>query len=253
MKTYKLISIDKEIIIANAVDLCDESIWYLVDNGINHVFAQVIEVIDYKDSDIKILRQLNNDEINSINQLNLLKKEIKDYCQDQVFKLNLEMKIQQVEIIENDNQLKIYFYADNRIDFRELAKKMAARYKKRIEFRQIGARDRAKLVGGIGPCGLILCCNKFLAEFDTISINMAKNQGLALNPNKINGQCSRLLCCLNYEDSNYTSIKSKLPNIGSNIKTKEGFGKVIDVNIVKGTYTVLLGNKEMMEIKCNND
>ena len=112
------------------------------------------------------------------------------------------------------SQLVFLFLSENRVDFRELAKKLAAKYKTRIELRQVGVRDKAKRVGGLGPCGLFLCCNAFLADFNSVSINMAKNQMLALNPTKINGLCGRLLCCLGYENDTYTEMKKDLPKIG---------------------------------------
>ena len=130
------------------------------------------------------------------------------------------------------------YVADNRIDFRILAKKLADKYKTRIELRQIGVRDKAKKVGGLGPCGLFLCCNSFLTDFNSVSINMAKNQFLALNPTKINGVCGRLLCCLNYEDETYKYLRSKAPKINSIIETKKGKGKVISIDIFKQTCVV---------------
>lgn len=253
MSTFKLLSINNETIIANSDEVYSKGEWVLVDNGVRHLFARFIGEINQQETQVKIMRKLNFEELASIDSLNNLKKEIKEYCQNQVYKMNLDMRVESVDIIEEDNQLRISFYADNRVDFRSLAKKMASKFKKRIEFRQIGARDRAKAVGGIGPCGLILCCNRFLVDFDTISINMAKNQGLALNPTKINGQCSRLLCCLNYEDINYTQIKAKMPNLGSTIKTKSGIGKVVELNIVNESYTVAIENNETLVIDCRNN
>ena len=118
------------------------------------------------------------------------------------------------------SQLIFRFLADERIDFRKLAKDLASNLKTRIELRQIGVRDKAKEIGGIGPCGRILCCSSFLTNFESVSINMAKNQGIALNPTKINGVCGRLLCCLNYEDDQYTELKREFPSIGTIVKHK---------------------------------
>ena len=120
---------------------------------------------------------------------------------------------------------------------------MASKYRTRIELRQIGVRDKAKKTGGIGPCGLSLCCNQFLEDFVSVSINMAKNQDLALNPTKINGLCGRLLCCLNYEDALYEEFRKKLPTIGATMTTKEGKGKVVSVNLLQQSYDVELPNK----------
>ena len=145
------------------------------------------------------------------------------------------------------SQLLLSFMAEDRVDFRELVKKLAQKYKLRIELRQIGVRDKAKKVGGLGPCGLFLCCNSFLTDFDSVSINMAKNQMLALNPSKINGICGRLLCCLGYENDNYTELKKSLPKIGMMMDSPEGMGKVVDIDVFGNTYSVDLGDKGIMK------
>ena len=147
------------------------------------------------------------------------------------------------------NQLIFSFVADNRVDFRELAKKLAQKYKTRIELRQIGVRDKAKKVGGLGPCGLFLCCHTFLTDFNSVSINMAKNQFLALNPSKINGICGRLLCCLGYENDLYTELKKGYPKIGSMIETVNGVGKVSSIDVFKGTFQVDLKDRGLIELK----
>lgn len=167
----------------------------------------------------------------------------KKYAQE----LNLDMSFVDAYYTLEKSQLFFSFVADNRIDFRELAKKLAQKYKTRIELRQIGVRDKAKRVGGIGPCGLFLCCNTFLTDFNSVSINMAKNQMLALNPSKINGVCGRLLCCLNYENEAYRYLKEGLPSIGMLVKKEEGTGKVISVDIFKRTYKVDFGAKGVIE------
>ena len=120
------------------------------------------------------------------------------------------MKLVEAEYTFDRKKLMFYFTADNRIDFRELGKDLAAVFKTRIELRQIGIRDKARRIGGLGPCGLFLCCHSFLTDFNSVSINMAKNQNLALNPNKVSGGCGRILCCLAYEDENYTESKKKV-------------------------------------------
>ena len=149
-------------------------------------------------------------------------------------------------------QLMISFLADNRVDFRELAKKLAQKYKTRIELRQIGVRDKSKKIGGIGPCGLMLCCNSFLTDFNSVSINMAKNQNLALNPSKINGICGRLLCCLGYENDIYTDLKKNLPKIGYNAETPHGMGKVVAVDYFNNCFSVDLGDKGIVKIMGDN-
>ena len=152
--------------------------------------------------------------------------------------LELDMNFVDAYYNLDKSQLVFLFLSENRVDFRELAKKLAAKYKTRIELRQVGVRDKAKRVGGLGPCGLFLCCNSFLADFNSVSINMAKNQMLALNPTKINGLCGRLLCCLGYENDIYTEMKKDLPKIGLVADTPLGMGKVVSVDIFKKTYSV---------------
>lgn len=165
-----------------------------------------------------------------------------------VTQLNLPMRIIDASFTFDRNQLLFHFLADDRVDFRELAKKLAQIYRTRIELRQIGVRDKAKVVGGIGPCGRFLCCSTFLTDFNSVSINMAKNQMLALNPTKINGVCGRLLCCLNYEDEVYTEMKKELPNIGQVYKNDEIEGKVVSLNIIKKTATIETKNKNLVEV-----
>ena len=139
------------------------------------------------------------------------------------------------------------FIADDRVDFRELAKKLAQVYRTRIELRQIGVRDKAKEIGGLGPCGRVLCCNTFLNEINSVTINMAKNQSLALNPTKINGVCGRLLCCLGYEDEVYTNLKKDMPSVGSHYKNNEIEGQVVDVDIFKRKIKVVV-NDSIVEV-----
>ena len=159
--------------------------------------------------------------------------------------LNLDMKIINASFTFDRSQLLINFLADDRIDFRELAKKLASIYRTRIELRQIGPRDKAKEVSGIGPCGQVLCCARFLNRIESISMNMAKNQNLALNPSKINGSCGRLLCCLQYEDDEYTKCSKGMPYVGQTIKTENGSGQVINVDILNRKYTVLVDNEKL--------
>lgn len=147
--------------------------------------------------------------------------------------LKLDMNILDANYTFDKKQLLFNFTADDRIDFRELAKRLAQIYKTRIELRQIGIRDKAREIGGLGPCGRFLCCNSFLTDLNSVSINMAKNQMLALNPNKINGVCGRLLCCLSYEDETYTYYKKGLPTLGDKYTYNNIVCKVIEVDILK--------------------
>ncbi len=161
--------------------------------------------------------------------------------------LELDMNFVEAYYSLDKSQLVFSFLSDNRVDFRELAKKLAQKYKTRIELRQIGVRDKSKKIGGLGPCGLFLCCNAFLTDFNSVSINMAKNQFLALNPSKINGVCGRLLCCLDYENDVYTELKKDLPKIGMVADTPLGMGKVVSVDVFKKTYSVDLKEKGIVE------
>ncbi len=157
--------------------------------------------------------------------------------------LNLNMNFIDSYFYLDNSQLIFFFLSETRVDFRDLVKKLAQKYKTRIELRQIGVRDKAKKVGGLGPCGLFLCCNSFLTDFNSVSINMAKNQMLALNPSKINGICGRLLCCLGYENDTYSDLKKGLPKVGLVTDTPQGMGKVVSVDIFKRTYSVDLKEK----------
>lgn len=165
--------------------------------------------------------------------------------------LNLEMKFVDCSFTLDRNQLVFNFLADDRVDFRELAKKLAAIYKTRIELRQVGVRDKAKEIGGIGPCGRILCCSTFLNDFNSVSINMAKNQSISLNPTKINGICGRLLCCLKYEDDTYTELKKDYPVIGTRLKIGDVEGKVVGHNVLNKKITIEKPDKMQVEVEYN--
>ena len=151
---------------------------------------------------------------------------------------DLDMNIISCEYTFDRDKLIFKFLSDKRIDFRDLARDLASIYHTRIELRQIGVRDKAKEIGGMGVCGQKLCCSRFLKEFEPVSISMAKNQNLALNPNKINGICGRLLCCLQYEDKNYKNLKNNMPKIGQVIKVNGAEGRVISINLLKQTFRV---------------
>lgn len=178
-------------------------------------------------------------------------KEVKalDICLSKIEEHKLNMKLIDVEYTFDNNKVIFYFTADGRIDFRELVKDLATIFKTRIELRQIGVRDEAKMVGGLGPCGRPLCCSTFLGDFASVSIKMAKEQNLSLNPTKISGICGRLMCCLNYEQSTYEEIRKRLPKVGSVVKTEYGNGSVIGNSIVKEIIKVKLkkGDEEVVE------
>ena len=159
-------------------------------------------------------------------------------CFNKIQEHKLTMKLIDVEYTFDNNKVIFYFTADGRVDFRELVKDLATIFKTRIELRQIGVRDEAKMLGGLGPCGRPMCCSSFLGDFASVSIKMAKEQNLSLNPTKISGICGRLMCCLNYEQSTYEDIRKRMPQVGSIVKTEEGTGEVISNNTVKETVRV---------------
>ncbi len=173
-------------------------------------------------------------------------------CKEIVSELNLNMNFVNASYTFNRKQLIFNFYADERIDFRELVKKLSYVYKTRIELRQIGARDKAKEVCGIGVCGQKLCCSRFLNQIETVTINMAKNQNLALNPSKINGACNRLLCCLSYEDDVYSEYRKKMPNIGQKIDYNGEKAVVKSIDVLNSKYTIQINN-ERIEVSINED
>mgnify|MGYP001098564156 FL=1 len=173
-------------------------------------------------------------------------------CLEKIAKHKLDMKLIEAEYTFDNNKVLFYFTADRRIDFRELVKDLASVFKTRIELRQIGVRDETKMVGGIGICGRELCCNKHLSEFVPVSIKMAKEQNLSLNPTKISGVCGRLMCCLKHEQDTYEYLNEKLPNVGDFVRTIDGNkGEVMSVNVLRQKVKIVVtdkdDNKEVME------
>lgn len=167
-------------------------------------------------------------------------KEAEEIALKKIEKHGLDMKLVDVEYTFDNSKLIFYFTADGRVDFRELVKDLASVFKTRIELRQIGVRDEAKMLGGIGPCGRMVCCNTFLGDFDPVSIKMAKQQNLSLNPVKISGLCGRLMCCLKYENDSYESFDEKFPEVGSQVISPGGDGVVVSVSKSKSIVRVQL-------------
>jgi len=177
-------------------------------------------------------------------------KEAFKICLEKIKKHNLDMKLIDAEYTFDNNKVLFYFTADGRVDFRELVKDLAAVFKTRIELRQIGVRDETKLVGGIGICGRVLCCHSYLSDFAPVSIKMAKEQNLSLNPAKISGVCGRLMCCLNNEEEIYEELNRKLPNVGDFVTTDDGLkGEVQSVNILRQLVKVLVEVNDEKELK----
>lgn len=170
-----------------------------------------------------------------------------DICRDKIAAHGLDMNLVDVEYTFDGSKIIFYFTAEGRVDFRELVKDLAGVFRTRIELRQIGVRDEAKIMGGLGPCGRAVCCATFLGEFQPVSIKMAKEQNMSLNPTKISGLCGRLMCCLRYECEHYEDAKAGLPEVGARVVTLEGEGKVVSVNVIKNSVTVELDNRTTME------
>ena len=172
-------------------------------------------------------------------------KEAFDICLKKIKEHKLNMKLIEAEYTFDNNKVLFYFTADGRIDFRELVKDLASVFKTRIELRQIGVRDETKIVGGIGICGRELCCNKHLSEFVPVSIKMAKEQNLSLNPTKISGVCGRLMCCLKHEQDTYEYLNGKLPNVGDTVRTMDGVkGEVRSVNVLRQKVDVIITDQD---------
>lgn len=178
-----------------------------------------------------------------------LEKEAYKICLEKIQKHNLEMKLVEVEYTFDGNKILFYFTADGRVDFRELVKDLATVFKTRIELRQIGVRDEAKTLGSIGVCGRGLCCSQFLEEFAPVSIKMAKEQGLSLNPTKISGACGRLMCCLKYEQDTYEDLLKITPKQGALVETPDGNGTVEYVSLLKGIVKVKLDDENEKTLK----
>lgn len=235
----------------------------------DHVIVETVRGVEYghvvlgnrEVDDSKITQPLksvirlatNEDEIREENNHKKEKDAFK-ICQEKIAKHGLEMKLIDVEYTFDNNKILFYFTADGRIDFRELVKDLASVFKTRIELRQVGVRDETKIIGGVGICGRVLCCHSYLSEFIPVSIRMAKEQNLSLNPSKISGVCGRLMCCLKNEEETYEYLNSKLPGVGDFVTTDDGLkGEVQSVSVlrqqVKVIVTVNHDEKEIREYK----
>ncbi len=199
-----------------------------------------------------VLRLANEDELRMMLSFKSKEKEALVKCAERVGQHNLPMKLVEAEFTYDGSRLTFYFTADERVDFRALVRDLAAVFHTRIELRQIGARDQAKLQGGLGPCGKTLCCSSWIADFGVISIKMAKEQGLPLNPSKISGVCGRLLCCLSYENENYIQAKQSMPQIGAILDTASGPGKVVSINVPQESVEVMLESGVTIQIPVNS-
>ena len=230
----------------------------IVDTDRGLQFGKVIKIVDdvskFNEVDLYSVVRLSTkkDYFHYLENVNMEEEALKK-CKEIVKDSNLNMTILDANYNFDRSQLLFRFVADERVDFRQLAKDLGALFRTRIELRQIGIRDKAKEIGGIGPCGRLLCCNSFLNGFDSVTINMAKNQNVSLNPSKINGVCGRLLCCLKYENDVYFELKKGLPKLGDKVDIPQGSGKVISVNLLKQSYVVELNDKSKVEVVVDSE
>ncbi|MBQ6714452.1 MAG: stage 0 sporulation family protein [Clostridia bacterium] len=192
----------------------------------------------------KVLRAASDKDLNRIKENKEKEKDAFAICEKKIAEHGLDMKLVEVEYAFDASKITFFFTADGRVDFRELVKDLASSFHTRIELRQIGVRDEARMLGGIGICGQPYCCKRFLDDFQPVSIKMAKEQGLSLNPTKISGSCGRLMCCLKYEQESYEHLLSITPTVGSTVKIAEGVGTVVDCNLITGNLLVKPENSE---------
>ena len=192
----------------------------------------------------KVIRKATPEDDESEAQNRLREKDAFGICEEKIAKHGLDMKLIDVEITFDHNKLIFYFTSDERVDFRDLVKELAGVFRTRIELRQIGVRDEAKMLNGIGICGRPLCCATFLGDFQPVSIKMAKEQSLSLNPTKISGLCGRLMCCLKYEEDVYEELNKKMPSVGDIISTVDGTGEILSTNVLMQTVKAAVRKKE---------
>ena len=195
----------------------------------------------------KVIRLATSEDDERYKQNKIKEKEAFFICKEKIIKHKLDMKLIDVEYTFDNNKVLFYFTSYERVDFRELVKELASIFKTRIELRQIGVRDETKMCGGIGICGRSLCCNTFLGDFQPVSIKMAKEQNLSLNPIKISGICGRLMCCLKYEQECYVEIRGRLPVVGDIVVTPDGKGEVLSVNVLREQVRVAVQKKDKDE------
>lgn len=208
----------------------------------------VIENIEKPDEQIVkplklVIRKVTDEDIKTIESNRQKEKEAFKICLEKIAKHKLEMKLVDVEYTFDGGKILFYFTADGRVDFRELVKDLASVFRTRIELRQIGVRDESKMLGGLGMCGRPFCCSSFLGEFQPVSIKMAKEQGLSLNPVKISGTCGRLMCCLKYEQDAYEHLLKVTPKPGAIVNTDEGRGTVVENNLLTGILKIRLDSR----------
>jgi cell fate regulator YaaT (PSP1 superfamily) len=201
----------------------------------------LIDETDKPDKPLKkVFRKANEKDLSQLAQNAVLEGEAHAFCMKNIKSLGLEMNLFSVESTFDASRLTFFFTADGRVDFRQLVKILVKQFRVRVEMRQVGIRNQAKMCGGLGRCGRVFCCTSFIEKFEPVSIRMAKQQGLSLNPTKISGQCGRLMCCLTFENETYRKLKQGFPKIGKVVTTKNGPGKVTRHNVICNRLTVKL-------------
>lgn len=200
-----------------------------------------------------VIRTATQEDLKIVEDNRKKEKDAFRICEEKILKHKLDMKLVDVECTFDNNKLLFYFTSENRVDFRELVKDLASVFRTRIELRQIGVRDEAKMLGGLGICGRPFCCKTFLGEFQPVSIKMAKEQSLSLNPTKISGTCGRLMCCLKYEQDSYEELLKVTPKVGAYVETAEGKGYVTEVNLLTGKLMVKLEKDNATVIPCKKE
>ncbi|GKV70401.1 stage 0 sporulation protein [Sporosarcina sp. NCCP-2716] len=224
--------------------------YVIVESARGTEFGKVVRVMEGVDAaDLvlplkKVIRPASLEDLEQVEENRHDAHKAFDTCVKKVHEHKLDMKLVDVEYTFDRNKVIFYFTAEGRVDFRNLVKDLASIFRTRIELRQIGVRDEAKMLGGIGPCGRMLCCSTFLGDFEPVSIKMAKDQNLSLNPSKISGLCGRLMCCLKYENDEYEEAKSLMPDIGTRLETPDGPGKVVGLNLLERLLKVKLQDQD---------
>lgn len=201
----------------------------------------------------RVVRMADEKDMQKLHENEQKEKQAFIICEEKIAAHGLDMKLIDVEYTFDASKIIFFFTSDNRVDFRELVKDLAAQFHTRIELRQIGVRDEARMLGGIGICGQPYCCKRFLDDFQPVSIKMAKEQGLSLNPTKISGSCGRLMCCLKYEQDSYDYLLSITPHVGATVKSSEGVGTVIDANMITGNLIVKPDREDGVPYKIHRD
>ena len=197
----------------------------------------------------KVLRLVTDEDLHTHQANRILETEAREYCEKKIAEHQLAMKLVEVECLFDKSKIIFSFASENRVDFRELVKDLVQKYRTRIELRQIGARQETKIMKGIGICGREVCCGRFLHNLDRVSVKMAKEQNMPLNPEKISGLCGRLMCCLAFEYETYLDLKKEMPRCGKTVQTPGGTGKVIRQNILKDEVVVMFEDKKEMTFK----